>query len=128
MSLWKINLPNVRAEVLAAFERYENALMLNDVQVLDELFWKSEHTLRYGITENLYGYDEISKFRANRSDPHLQRRLINTVITTYGEGFATANTEFVRDNIRGRQSQTWIRTSGGWRIVAAHVSLLSKGF
>lgn len=106
MQSLEINLPRVHAEVSAAFERYEKALVENDVKVLDELFWNSEHTLRYGIAENLYGYQAISKFRASRPGQALQRRLVNTVVTTYGENFATANTEFLRDQVHGRQSQT----------------------
>lgn len=127
MQSLKINLPNVHAEVLAAFERYERALVENDVEVLDEIFWDSEHTLRYGIAENLYGYPAIAAFRASRPGQALQRRLVNTVITTYGEDFATVNTEFLRDAVHGRQSQTWMRTPAGWRVVAAHVSLMPKG-
>ncbi len=122
----EINIPEIVAEVSAAFKRYEVALTTNDVAVLDELFWKSTHTLRYGATENLYGYDQIAAFRAGRSPQGLTRRTWNTVITTYGRDFATANTEFQRDGSprTGRQSQTWIRTPDGWRVVAAHVSLL----
>jgi hypothetical protein len=122
-----INLPDVHAEVAAAFALYESALVGNNVQVLDELFWNSEHTLRYGATENLYGYDAICAFRAGRPSQGLARTLLNTVITTYGRDFATANTEFVRtgSDRTGRQSQTWLRTPEGWRVVAAHVSLLA---
>lgn len=121
-----INLPNVVAEVTAAFQRYEAALVSNDVAVLDELFWNSPHTIRYGATENLYGYEAIATFRANRSPAGLARTLKNTVITTYGRDFATANTEFQRQHstTTGRQSQTWMRSPDGWRVVAAHVSLL----
>ncbi|MBD2005521.1 MULTISPECIES: oxalurate catabolism protein HpxZ [Cyanophyceae] len=121
-----INIPDVVAEVTAAFERYEKALISNDVAVLDELFWRSPHTLRFGVTENLYGYDAIATFRSQRSPVNLERSLINTTITTYGRDFATANTEFQRlgSNRTGRQSQTWMRTPEGWRIVSAHVSLL----
>jgi hypothetical protein len=122
-----INLPDVHAEVAAVFERYEAALVGNDVEVLDELFWNSEHTLRYGATENLYGYDAIRAFRAGRPSQGLARTLMNTVITTYGRDFATANTEFARagSGKTGRQSQTWLRTPDGWRVVVAHVSLLA---
>jgi hypothetical protein len=121
-----INIPDVVAEVTAAFERYEKALISNDVAVLDELFWRSPHTLRFGVTENLYGYDAIATFRSQRSPVNLERSLIKTTITTYGRDFATANTEFQRlgSNRTGRQSQTWMRTPEGWRIVSAHVSLL----
>ncbi|MDO8903844.1 oxalurate catabolism protein HpxZ [Hydrogenophaga sp.] len=123
----EINLPEVLAEVTAAFERYEVALVTNDVAVLDELFWNSPHTLRYGATENLYGYDAICEFRASRPSAGLTRTLGRTVITTYGCDFATANTEFVRagSDRTGRQSQTWLRTPDGWRVVSAHVSLLA---
>lgn len=122
-----INLPDVLAEVTAAFERYETALTGNDVAVLDELFWASPHTLRYGVTENLYGYDAIRAFRAGRAPTGLQRELLKTVITTYGRDFATANVEFQRkgSGATGRQSQAWMRTPEGWRVVSAHVSLLA---
>jgi len=123
----QINLPHVLAEMEAAFARYEDALVNNKVDVLDELFWNSPHTLRYGIGENLYGFEAIQAFRAARPSQGLQRTCLNTVITTYGEDFATANTEFQRDGVArsGRQSQTWMRTPEGWRVVAAHVSLMS---
>ncbi len=122
-----INEPDVLAEVTAAFARYEQALVTNDVAVLDELFWNSPHTLRYGATENLYGYDAIQAFRAGRPSAGLARTLGRTVITTYGRDFATANTEFHRtgSDRTGRQSQTWLRTPEGWRVVAAHVSLMN---
>ena len=122
-----INLPDVVAEVSAAFERYEHALVHNEVEVLDELFFNSPHTLRYGATENLYGYAAIQEFRASRPSQGLQRERMNIVITTYGRDFATANTEFRRvgSEKNGRQSQTWVRTPDGWRVVAAHVSLLA---
>lgn len=120
----EINLPEVVAEVTAAFERYERALNENDVRVLDETFWASPHTLRYGLGENLYGRDEILAFRKGRKAVDIKRRLLRTAITTYGRDFATANCEFerVESGRRGRQSQTWLRTSEGWRVVAAHVS------
>lgn len=122
-----INLPDVVAEVTAALDRYETALVNNQVEVLDALFWNSPHTLRYGAGENLYGYDAIRAFRAARSPQGLARRVLRTVVTTYGQDFATANLEFQRDGSDriGRQSQTWMRTSEGWRVVAAHVSLMS---
>lgn len=121
-----INLPDVLAEVTAQFMRYEKALTSNDVAVLDELFWNSPHTLRYGATENLYGYKEIQAFRAGRPAQGLERVLLKTVITSYGRDMATANVEFQRNGSprTGRQSQTWLRTADGWRVVAAHVSLL----
>ena len=123
----EINIPEVLAEVGLAFERYEHALVHNELEVLDELFFNSPHTLRYGATENLYGYAAIQEFRASRSSQGLQRERMNIVITTYGRDFATANTEFLRmgSEKTGRQSQTWVRTPDGWRVVAAHVSLLA---
>jgi len=122
----EINIPEVVAEVEKAFDRYERALVANDVAELDALFWKSPATLRYGATENLYGYDEIAAFRARRSAVNLARDLVKIVITTYGRDFATANAEFKRtgSSATGRQSQVWLRTEDGWRVVAAHVSLL----
>ncbi|APW41961.1 oxalurate catabolism protein HpxZ [Rhodoferax saidenbachensis] len=121
-----INIPEVLAEVTLQCERYEYALVNNQVDVLDELFWNSPHTLRYGATENLYGYDAIAAFRAGRPSQGLQRAVLKNVITTYGRDFATANVEFQRlgSAKTGRQSQTWMRTPQGWRVVAAHVSLL----
>ena len=126
----EINLPEVRAEVEAAFAQYETALVTNDVVTLQTLFWRSEHTIRYGIAENLYGSSEISAFRAARSPVGLARRISRTVITTYGWDFATASTLFERDTVPGkigRQMQTWVRMPEGWRIVAAHVSLIDAG-
>lgn len=124
----QINLPDVLQEVQAAFARYEKALTGNDVAVLDELFWNSPHTLRYGATENLYGYEEIQAFRAGRPSQGLARTVLRTAITTYGRDFATANIEFQREGSRkiGRQSQTWVRLPEGWRVVAAHVSLMAE--
>jgi len=121
-----INLPDVLTEVTEAFHRYERALVANDVAVLDTAFWKSGLTLRYGIAENLYGFDAIAEFRATRSPIDLTRDLLKTVITTYGRDVATANVEFRRKGatMTGRQSQTWIRTDEGWKIATAHVSLL----
>ena len=122
----EINLPDVLAEVTAVFVRYEHALVNNLVDVLDELFWNSPRTVRYGAAENLIGIEAIRAFRAGRPAVGLARRLSNTVITTYGRDFATAMTEFQRDGSvrQGRQSQTWARMHKGWRVVAAHVSLM----
>ena len=122
----EINLPDVLAEVTAVFARYEHALVNNLVDVLDELFWNSPHTVRYGATENLFGIEAIRAFRAGRPAVGLARRLSNTVITTYGRDFATALTEFQREGSvrQGRQSQTWVRMPQGWCVVAAHVSVL----
>jgi len=125
-----VNLPDVQAEVRAVFARYEEALVNNRVDVLDELFWPSALTVRYGTAENLLGIDAIRAFRAARPAAGLARTLGNTVITTFGRDFATAMTEFAREGsaATGRQSQTWVRfADGGWRVVAAHVSLLGQG-
>ncbi|MDO8300413.1 oxalurate catabolism protein HpxZ [Lacisediminimonas sp.] len=122
----KINQAQVLAEVEAVFARYEAALTSNDVAVLDELFWRSPHVLRYGGGENLYGYAEIQAFRAARPAAGLARTVTRSSITTFGDDMATANIEFIRagnDKI-GRQSQTWVRLAEGWRIVAAHVSAI----
>lgn len=121
-----INLPDVLAEVQSVFARYEDALVNNRVDVLDELFWASAHTVRYGAAENLYGIDEIRAFRNARPAQGLARTLTRTVITTYGRDTATAMTEFRRDGSPriGRQSQTWLRLPQGWRVVAAHVSVI----
>jgi len=124
-----IDLPDVLAEVTAQFERYERALVSNDVAVLDELFHRDARTLRYGVGENLYGYGEISSFRAARSPIGLDRRTARTLITTYGRDTAVASTLFYRDHLLGkvgRQMQTWVRFPQGWRIVAAHVSIIEE--
>jgi hypothetical protein len=122
----QINLPETVAEVDAAFARYEDALVNNRVEVLDELFWSSPLTVRYGAAENLYGIEEIRAFRLSRPSAGLKRTLRRTVITTYGRDHATAMTEFFRDGSTrtGRQSQTWVRMPEGWRVVAAHVSVV----
>lgn len=122
-----INDPAVVASVTEVFERYEAALVANDVAVLDALFWRSPNTVRYGISENLVGYQAIAAFRAARSGLGLARTLENTVITTFGDAMATVMTEFRRtgSDRMGRQSQTWVRFPDvGWQVVAAHVSLL----
>ncbi len=122
-----IDLPDVVAEVRAAFADYEKALTTNDVAKLDALFHKDARTLRYGIGENLYGYDAIAAFRAARNPAGLMREITGTVITAYGRDTAVASTLFKRDSAPGkigRQMQTWIRFPEGWRIVAAHVSII----
>ncbi|VEC00561.1 Protein of uncharacterised function (DUF3225) [Cedecea lapagei] len=121
-----IDRPAILNEVTAAFYRYEQALISNDVAVLDELFWEDARTVRYGATENLYGIDQIRAFRNGRSPKGLDRQLSNTVITTYSDDLAVASTEFTREGSDkiGRQMQTWVRFSSGWKIVAAHVSLM----
>jgi hypothetical protein len=125
-----IDLPDVLAEVTAQFAHYEQALVSNDVAVLDELFRNDKRTLRYGVGENLYGYEAIMAFRAARSPIGLGRRTDKTVITTYGRDTAMASTLFYRDAWSGakvgRQMQTWIRFPEGWRIVAAHVSIIDE--
>lgn len=122
----QINLPDIVDEVTAVFARYEDALVNNRVEVLDELFWTSPQTVRYGAAENLYGIEEIRAFRHARPSTGLARTLRRTVITTYGRDHATAMTEFFRigSTRTGRQSQTWVRMPEGWRVVAAHVSVV----
>ena len=125
----EIDLPEVVAEVTAAFERYEKALMSNDVAILDELFRKDSRTIRYGGTEILYGYSEIAAFRAARSPVGLARTLSKTVISTYGRDHAVASTLYHRPSQPGkigRQMQTWVRFPEGWRVAAAHVSVIDE--
>lgn len=118
--------PEALAEMQAAFQRYETALMENDIAVLDELFFDSPHTVRYGPAENLYGFEEIARYRTGRNVTNIARKLVRVAITTYGRNMAVANCEYERlsDGRRGRQSQTWLRFPDGWRVVSAHVSLL----
>lgn len=129
-----LNLPDVHAELSAVFAAYEQALVDNDVATLDTLFWDSPHTIRYGNGENLVGIEAIRAFRAARSPTGLARTLRNSLVTTFGRDFGTTMTEFWRPSFEatgsiGRQSQTWVRTDqpghGGWRVVAAHVSVIS---
>ena len=126
--MYEINSPKILAEVSAAHERYEQALSANNIDVLDELFWENSMTLRYGIWENLYGHEQISIFRRKRETSDLDREILKLIITTFGRDFATTNLEFKRlkSNQIGRQSQTWLRTEKGWRIVSAHVSLIKE--
>jgi hypothetical protein len=124
-----IDLPEVVAEVTAAFERYEQALVTNDVATLDALFRDDARTIRYGATEILYGYEAIKAFRAGRSSAGLARTLSKTVITTYGRDFAVASTLFHRTNAPGkvgRQTQTWVRFADGWHVVSGHVSVIEE--
>ena len=124
----EIDIPEVKAEVEAAFADYERVLTTNDVDGLTALFWDDEKTIRYGGTENLYGATEIAAFRAGRSPANLARSLERTIITTFGRDCATASTLFRRDSAPGkigRQMQTWVRLPDGWRVVAAHVSVIS---
>jgi hypothetical protein len=127
MMITEIDLPDVVAEVSEAFAGYEKALTTNDVAALDALFRRDSRTLRYGIGENLYGYEAIAAFRAARNPAGLMRDLAQTVVTTYGRDTAVASTLFYRSSAPGRvgrQMQTWMRFPEGWRIVAAHVSLI----
>ena len=124
-----VNHPEVLAEVEAAFVRYERALVGNDLAVLDELFWADARTVRYGAGEVLYGIEAIRAFRGARPVQNLARTLERTVITTFGRDFATASTLFTRAGAPGRlgrQQQSWVRTPTGWRIVAAHVSVIER--
>ena len=120
----EINIPEVLAEVTAACHRYEQALVKNDVAVLDELFWQSPLTVRYGAGELLYGHEEIARFRAARPSAGLERTVLREVITTYGRDFATSSLHFDRGGRIGRQMQSWVRLPEGWRVVAAHVSMM----
>ncbi|OAS24363.1 oxalurate catabolism protein HpxZ [Methylobacterium platani] len=124
-----IDQPDVKAEVEAAFAAYETALVTNDVPTLEALFWDDPRTIRYGIGENLYGMDAIRAFRRARSPVGVERSIGQTVITTYGRDFATASTLFWREGNPGkvgRQMQSWARLPEGWRVVAAHVSLVDE--
>ena len=124
-----VDLPDVLAEVTEQFKRYETALVSNDVAVLYELFRADPRTLRYGIGENLYGYDAIMAFRAGRSPVGLMRKTTKTVISSYGRDTAVASTLFYRESAPGkvgRQMQTWVRFAEGWKIVAAHVSIIDE--
>ncbi len=125
----QINDPDALAEMTAAFARYEDALMTNDLEAMDALFWHSPLVIRFGPGQNLYGIEEIQAFRQGRVGGSPQRTLANTVITTFGRDFATANTEFQRAGAAkpGRQSQAWARIDGEWRVVSAHVSMLAEG-
>ena len=123
----EIDTPDIVAEVTTAFERYERALMANDVATLNDIFRDDPRTIRYGVGENLYGHAEIAGFRAARSPVGLARTRARTVITTYGRDSAVASTLFHRATMPGkvgRQMQTWVRFAEGWRIVAAHVSVI----
>ncbi|WP_172331124.1 oxalurate catabolism protein HpxZ [Mangrovicoccus sp. HB161399] len=124
----ELNLPGPVAELTAACDAYEAALMTNDLDAMDALFWESPLTLRYGVGENLYGIDEIRDFRKARPGGSPQRQVIRREIVTYGEAMGTCNLEFRREGgtKTGRQSQTWLKTPDGWKVVAAHVSLMAE--
>jgi hypothetical protein len=125
-----INTPSAVAQLTAAFEAYELALIANDVETLTALFWDSDRTIRFGGGENLFGAAEIAAFRQGRGAADLDRDLARTVITTFGDDFGTASTLSRRRSTgkTGRQMQSWVRLDGRWRIVAAHVSLLDFPF
>jgi hypothetical protein len=123
----EVDLPEVVAEVREAFDAYEIAIVTNDVDALNRMFRDDSRTVRYGAAENLYGYDAIKSFRVARSPVGLGRSISQTVITTYGREFATAATLYERPSAPGkigRQMQTWVKFPEGWRVVAAHVSLI----
>ncbi|WP_157218381.1 oxalurate catabolism protein HpxZ [Flavisphingomonas formosensis] len=124
-----INDPATLAAATSAFEAYEQALMTNDLDALDALFWASECTVRIGPGQNLYGIDAIRAFRSARVGGSPQRRLLKVVITSFGTDFATAHAEFQRDGAPapGRQTQSWVRFPEGWRVVSAHISMLGEG-
>jgi AtzH-like len=123
----EVNIPEVVAEVAAAFRRYESALVTNDIAVLDAAFWDDPRVVRFALHDNGYGFAAIAQARRARANVDLRRRLKSTVITTFGREFSTVNTEFQREDSgrEGRQSQTWVRTDKGWKVVSAHVSWLT---
>ncbi len=123
-----VNLPDIVAEVTLEFERYEAALLANDVDVLNELFWNDPLAVRFGVAENLYTHAAIAGFRRRRATDDLDREILRAVVTTFGRDAAVTSAEFrrTRSGGCGRQSQTWVRTAGGWRIVTAHVSHLAS--
>jgi hypothetical protein len=125
-----INDPETVAELAAIYPQYETALVNNDIETMQRLFWASPHVVRFGVTENLHGIDEIAAFRTSRAPVNLGRRITRLDISTFGTDFGCVNLEFERDKgdrvVRGRQSQTWVRMEQGWRVVSAHVSLLSE--
>lgn len=122
----EINNPQICAELIQQFDQYQQALINNDVTILNECFWNNTLTIRYGIGENLYGYDAIATYRKTLPPQDLTQIVSKSVITTYGGDTATTNIEFIRAGRTGRQSQVWIRMPEGWRIVAAHVSYLNE--
>ena len=123
-----INDPQTVAELAAIYPQYETALVSNDIETMQRLFWASPYVVRFGVTENLHGIAEIGAFRAARSPANLARRITRLDIVTFGKDFGCVHLEFERDKgdqvIRGRQSQTWVRLAEGWRVISAHVSLL----
>ena len=122
----EINKPSVLEEITKAFDRYQQAIIDNNVAVLNELFWNNALTIRYGTGENLYGHGEIAAFRGARDPKSAARVVGKSIVTSYGHDAATTNIEFTRAGRKGRQSQAWIRMPEGWRIVAAHVSYMDE--
>jgi hypothetical protein len=124
----EINRPDVLAEVIEKFLAYEHAINTNDIEVLDSSFLDSEFTVRFGMTEELWSYDEIKAFRRTRNTAGTPRRLVRYVVTTYGDRLAVTNAIFRREGIDriGRQSQTWVKVDAGWKVVSAHVSLVDS--
>ena len=123
-----INDPETLAELAALYPQYETALVTNDVDTLTRMFWASPHAMRFGVTENLYGIDDIRAFRKGRSPINLARTIRRLDIITFGKDYGSVTLEFERTvdarTVLGRQSQVWVRLPEGWRIVAAHVSEL----
>jgi hypothetical protein len=123
-----VNLPDVTAELRELYPRYEAALVSNDVATLVEMFWASDEVMRFGVTENLYGHEELEAFRKSRPGSNLQRTVTRLEVVSFGRDFGSITLEFERVTdkglVRGRQSQVWVRFPQGWRIVSAHVSLL----
>ena len=124
----EVNETDVVAELRELYPRYEQALITNDVDTLVAMFWSSPYVLRFGVTENLYGDQELEAFRKSRPSAGLLRTVTRTEIVAFGRDFGSVTIEFERDTsdgkILGRQSQAWVRFPEGWRIVSAHVSLL----
>jgi Protein of unknown function (DUF3225) len=127
----EVNLPEVVAELQELYPLYEQALVTNDVETLVSMFWASPEVMRFGVTENLYGHEELEAFRKNRPAANLARTVKRLEIVSFGRDFGSITLEFERDTakeiVRGRQSQVWVRFPQGWRIVSAHVSLLPSG-
>ena len=127
ISAQEINLPEVAAELQELYPRYEQALISNDVETLVGMFWASPEVMRFGVTENLYGHEELEAFRKSRPEANLARTITRLEVVSFGRDFASITLEFEPDTtngiVRGRQSQVWVRLPHGWRIVSAHVSL-----
>jgi hypothetical protein len=124
----RINDPETVAELQALYPQYETALVSNDAETLTSMFWASPHAMRFGIAENLYGIAEIAAFRKGRPSANLARNVLRQDIVTFGRDYGSITLEFEGNvdgkTVRGRQSQVWVRLPEGWRIVAAHVSVL----